>query len=1388
MRAYTTADLPSRHVFRGFIRLIPLLLVSFAIAGLVYGGVNAAPRADDGTALAPAAAASWALNTPTGWATSPVAVSATAVDADLLDETTAEYSLCTDGSTWGPWLPVPALQAVRESPTTVRMTVTLTGLVESPTNNRVQFRLEDDTAALETSPAYTVPVDNFFPGAPTGLAATPSGWTNLNSFALNWTNPTDVSGIPTAYLKFGAAPTGPSDYGRSFTGTNVSSASGITLTTTGAVAAYVWLQDGAGHNSYASSAQTTLYLDNTAPGQPVGLAAAPASWSATNSFNLSWTNPVQAQSPIARAYFKLGAAPTGASDYTGLQDGANIQALTGIVAPGAGTTSCYVWLGDAAGNSNYISAAVVNLYYDATAPTGPVGLSASPASWTATNLFDLTWTNPTQTNAPIARAYWKFTSAPTSSSDYAGYRDAADIQALDDLTLPTLEATACYVWLQDAAGNANYGSAVSVVLYYTGGTAPGAPIGLQVAPSDWTSANTFDVTWTNPVVPPGIQAAWYRWNTAPVGPEDGVRQAGASINRLDDLIAPDEGQNTLYVWLEDGAGVKDHTRRSSGTARYDATAPATTHSFVPVLPASGWFTGTVSLQLSPSDAHSGVATTYHRPLGDLLWKTGTAISVTEFVTYTWKSVDNAGNEETPREALVPIDTVPPTTTLTLDPPVPASGWYTGTVAVELEAVDDRSGWADDSQYSLDNGAWVLGTSFDLSANGKHSLRYYSRDVAGNVEATLTSDDIQIDAQAPTITATLPSGEWLVPPVTIALVASDAQAGVESSGIAHVEFRKQGAPSWIEGASIVVDGTAGDGPYTYEFRALDVAGNVSAPASISVKIDGTPPGQPTALAATPSTWVNTDGGYGATWTNPAEVSGIAGAYFKLDVDPIVDSTPTGYVAAENIAALSALSVITDGAHSLYVWLEDSAGNSDPYMRTALLNAFKLDRAAPTLSAPTLQGPLGEDGLHYRGPVTVTLAASDTLSGLSAIHYQIEADPVVTVPIVGGPASAQHQTTLFFEGARKQMAFWATDAATNEQTTAQTVALRFDSLAPTAPTGITVQPATWTATNSFTVSWTNPADYSGIASAYYKRGSAPTAGTDGTKFTLPAFGETSIAGIALSQQGETPLYLWLKDQAGNVDHTSAVSTTLRWDGTAPATQIQVTGTLRSGYYITPLTVRFTSTDAASGVVETRYRVNGGAEKIWSGQDVVISKDGTYTISYYSVDAAGNIEASHQSPSYKVDLTAPRVLLNVATDYVTESAVLVRWAGDDGAGGSGVSRYTVEVRAGGCGVWQTWLTDTVSTEQWYRDNMARNTFYYFRVRCVDQAGHQSQYSPASNNVVYREGLWNGSFNSCTNQTWYTEGALGASVGRYTDRFGAQNCMGLLGQVRQYTDRVTP
>ncbi len=1284
MTAKATVIPPHQRTGRRLAYLAALVSLVLVTGVALAGAAHAAPRSDEGAALNQSAAL-WTLIAPTGWAAAPVSVNVSVYDADFPDATTSEYRLSTDGGvTWAAWQSGAALQYTQVDAYTVQMTATLAGLAESASANRVQLRVQDALATVETSPSYTLQVDNAGPLAPVSLATVPASWTNVNSFALNWGNPADVSGIARAFSKVSAtAPTGPTDFTSSVTGANVSSMSGLTAPAPGAHTVYVWLEDGAGYNAYTRTAQSTLYLD-TAP------------------------------------------------------------------------------------------------------PAAPIGLSASPSTWTATNAFDLSWTNPAQAHAAINRAYWKFDTAPASNTDFSGYADGPNIQVLNDLAVPGSGAIPCYVWLEDAAGNTDYGTAVSVTLYYSGGAAPGAPIGLQLVPTAWVNVNAYDVSWTNPTVPSGIQAAWYKWGAAPTGPENGTRLAGAGISELLDLAAPAEGENTLHVWLEDGAGVKDHTQRSSATARYDATPPETTYSFDPALPATGWFSSTVSLQLAPTDVHSGVAITYYRPEGDLLWKTGTSVAVSDYVTYTWKSVDNAGNEEQIRSLLVPIDTVPPTTTLTLDPPEPASGWYTGTLTATLSVEDDRSGWQGDTYYRLDGGTWTLGTTVNITADGLHSLEYYSRDVAGNTEATQTSPDLKIDGLAPTVTATPQTEDWFVPPVTIAFEASDVVAGVVTSGVEAVEYRKLGNTAWITGTEVIIDGLAGDGPYTYEYRARDVAGNVMPTDSITVNVDGTPPGQPTDLAATPTGWVNVNDDFGATWTNPPDASGIAGAYFKIDGDPITDPTPSGFVELADIQALSGLSVADDGAHSLYVWLVDNAGNHDPYMRAALADAFKLDRAAPVLTAPSLQGPLGEDGLHYRGPVTVTLSASDALSGIGSIHYQIESEPVVDVPVVGAPSSAQHTVVLFAEGARQQLRFWATDAATNAQGVAQSVAVRFDSLAPTAPLAVAVTPSVWSATNSFTVTWTNPVDYSGVASAYYKRGSAPVNGTDGTKYTLPAFGETTIEGIALTTQGATPLHLWLKDVAGNVDHTTAVSVTLRWDATAPTTQIQAEGTLRNGFYITPLALRFTSNDTASGVLETRYRINGGAEQVWSGQDVLLGQDGAYTVSYYSVDEAGNIETTRQAGPYKVDRNAPRVLLRVAADYVTASSVLVSWAGDDGADGSGVARYTVEVRAGGCNAWTPWLVDTVNTQTWYVDSMLRNTFYYFRVKCVDAAGHQSAYSPATKSVVYRDAFWNGTFGTCTTQSWYPDGALGASVGQYPDRTGGQNCMGLLGQPKGYTDGV--
>ena len=48
--------------------------------------------------------------------------------------------------------------------------------------------------------------DSTPPAAPISLTATPGSWTNINNFSINWTNPSDPSGIAGAWYKVGAVP------------------------------------------------------------------------------------------------------------------------------------------------------------------------------------------------------------------------------------------------------------------------------------------------------------------------------------------------------------------------------------------------------------------------------------------------------------------------------------------------------------------------------------------------------------------------------------------------------------------------------------------------------------------------------------------------------------------------------------------------------------------------------------------------------------------------------------------------------------------------------------------------------------------------------------------------------------------------------------------------------------------------------------------------------------------------------------------------------------------------------------------------------------------------------------------------------------------------------
>ena len=107
------------------------------------------------------------------------------------------------------------------------------------------------------------------------------------------------------------------------------------------------VQDAAGNQ--AAAGPITLNVDNTPPGAPGALTAAPAG---DGSFTATWSNPDGQFAPIAKAHYRFcPAASTGRfcrPDQTAT--GNNISSIPGLRLPTPGLWSLIVWLEDAAGN------------------------------------------------------------------------------------------------------------------------------------------------------------------------------------------------------------------------------------------------------------------------------------------------------------------------------------------------------------------------------------------------------------------------------------------------------------------------------------------------------------------------------------------------------------------------------------------------------------------------------------------------------------------------------------------------------------------------------------------------------------------------------------------------------------------------------------------------------------------------------------------------------------------------------------------------------------------------------------------------------------------------------------------------------------------------------
>ena len=191
------------------------------------------------------------------------------------------------------------------------------------------------------------------------------------------------------------------------------------------------------------------------------------------------------------------------------------------------------------------------------------------------------------------------------------------------------------------------------------------------------------------------------------------------------------------------------------------------------------------------------------------------------------------------------DSQPPTTTVARSGSAGANGWYLGPVEVTLSATDALSG-VKGTYYELDAGATMLyAAPFTVTAEGAHSLTYWSEDIAQNVEPD-NIVSVNIDGTPPVIAAT-PNRTTLKPangkmlPVTISGAVTDNASGVATASGTYSTLDSYGS---IEPSGTFTVGPSGAYSFTIQLEArldkkatvartytvvlnvLDVAGNQS----------------------------------------------------------------------------------------------------------------------------------------------------------------------------------------------------------------------------------------------------------------------------------------------------------------------------------------------------------------------------------------------------------------------------------------------------------------------------------------------------------------------------------------------------------------------------------
>ncbi len=245
---------------------------------------------------------------------------------------------------------------------------------------------------------------------------------------------------------------------------------------------------------------------------------------------------------------------------------------------------------------------------------------------------------------------------------------------------------------------------------------------------------------------------------------------------------------------------------------------------------------------------------------------------------------------------------------------------------------------------------------------------------------------------------------------------------------------------------------------------------------------------------------------------------------------------------------------------------------------------------------------------------------------------------------------------------------------------------------APVNLTSIPEEWSKDPVFDVFWQNPRDVSGITGAYYKTNVEPAFEEDGIR--VEKWNLSFIENINVQAEGVNPIYVWLQDDAGNVDHTAYSITELKYDPTPPSAPERL---FWEGGSYSNSTILHPSWDEVSDicgidVFQLQVFASGddpssvditsiSSENNMTGAALNISGDfrspDTIRFRLRAVNGAGSTGAwSDVSPGIMLDTDPPETKIHELPEYVNKPEILLNYTAMDGSG-SGVAGVVLHYR---------------------------------------------------------------------------------------------------------------